>query len=341
MKEMLEKMLRAESLTLEETHRVFEGLIRDEPPELKAAVLTALRAKGETVTEILGMAQDMRRLAVGLPPGLSQALDTCGTGGDGAKTLNLSTLAAVVLSAMGVPIVKHGNRSVSSSCGSADLLEKLGLPLDLTPNAAAALFQETRFTFLFAPHYHPAMKAVSPVRKALQIRTIFNFLGPLANPAKVLYQVVGVPGPDRVRPFADVLKGLGLRSALVVHGEPGIDEISPCGKTTAAFFLNGGPIQQETWSTADLGISEVRLDRLRVSGVDEAVRRARDVLAGTGPEEDRQAVAVNVAAGLLVWGRVTRMPVGVAEAKSFLSDNRAAAHWDRIVQAAARLKSNA
>lgn len=339
MKDLLEKLLRRESLNLEEIHSLFEGLIQDTPPELKAAVLTALRAKGETVMEILGMAQEMRSHAVALPPDMAQALDTCGTGGDGSRSLNLSTLAALTVSSMGVPVVKHGNRSVSSSCGSADVLEGLGFPLDLSPDASFTLFKETRFAFLFAPAYHPAMKSVAPVRKSLQIRTIFNFLGPLSNPARVLFQVLGVPAAERVRPFAEVLKGLGLKSALVVHGEPGLDEISPFGKTQVSYFLDGGPLRDESWTPSDLGITVMRPDRLTVSGVQESVSRAKAILAGTAPPDDLQAVAINAAGGLFAFGRVKRMADSVAQAQDHLAGGHVKLHLERILQTAGRLKS--
>lgn len=338
MKEILEKLLRMESLTLQESHQFFDSLIGDTTPEMKAALLTALRAKKESIVEILGMAQQMRKHAVALPEAMREALDTCGTGGDGSRSLNLSTLSALVLSSMDLPVVKHGNRSVSSSCGSADLLEGLGIPLDLSPHASQALFQETHFTFLFAPLYHPAMKAVAPVRKALQIRTIFNFLGPLSNPAQVFHQVLGVPAADRVRPFAEVLKQLGLKSAMVVHGDPSMDEISPCGKTRAAFFSEGRPIQETVWTTDDFGIKQIRPEQLVVSDIQEAVKRAQAVLAGKAPREDIEAVAVNAAAGLWVFGKVKEMKEGVLRVKAHLETGRARQHLERIVQTAARLK---
>ena len=337
MKILLEKLLRAESLDLEDSHRLFDGLIRDTPPEMKAALLSALRAKKETETEILGMAQQMRKYAVALPPRMQEALDTCGTGGDGSRTLNLSTLSALLLSSMGVPIVKHGNRSVSSACGSADLLEGLGFPLDLTPDQAVSLFDSTRFAFLFAPLYHPVMKSVAAVRKALQIRTIFNFLGPLSNPAKVLHQVVGVPEAGRVRPFAEVLKLLGLKSAMVVHGEPGMDEISPCGKTQLSYFLDKGPIRDMTVTMEDLGCAPIRKESLTVNNIAEAVARARRALEGKGAEEDMTAVSVNAAAGLFITGKVKHLADGVSQARTHLAQGLAHPHFNRILQAAAKL----
>lgn len=339
MREILEKLLRREPLDIPETGQLFDSLIGDTPAEMKAALLAALRAKGETETEIAGMAQNMRRHAVSLPADLCDALDTCGTGGDGSRSLNISTLAAIVLSSMGVPIVKHGNRSVSSSCGSADLLEKLGLPLDLTPAGAAELFRRTRFTFLFAPLYHPAMKSVAPVRKALQIRTIFNFLGPLSNPAQVKFQILGVPARERVRPFAEVLKRLGLTSAAVVHGEPAMDEVSPCGKTFVACFINGGEIREETWSLSDLGISKVALETLSIANADESAVRSRQILAGAAESADIDSVAANAGAGLWITGKTRTVGEGVAQARAHIQHGEAGRHFDLIVKTATEIKA--
>ncbi len=339
MNDILEMLLQGKSLGLDDTRRLFEGLIGDEPPELKAAVLTALRAKGETETEILGLATQMRRHAVGLTPDFQDALDTCGTGGDGLRTLNLSTLAALLLSSMGVPIAKHGNRSVSSSCGSADLLEGLGLPIDLSVDQTIRLFRETRFAFLFAPHFHPAMKSVAPIRRAMGVRTIFNFLGPLSNPARVRYQILGVPSPERLRPFADVLKGLDLQAAAVVHGEPGMDEVSPCGQTRAAYFTGGGPVQETLWTPEDFGFAPVALDRLAVSGPQEAIKRARQIMDGKGSPEEITAVSVNAGAALWLTGRTRAVKDGAQEAARHLAAGGVGTHWDRIVLTARGLKN--
>ncbi len=341
MKAILEKLLNRGSLEVDETSRLFDALVGNTAPEMKAALLTALRAKGETETEIYGMALKMRQAAIPLPPDLREALDTCGTGGDGSRSLNLSTISALILSALGMPIVKHGNRSVSSTCGSADLLEKLGFPLDLPPESTVKLFRETRFGFLFAPLYHPAMKAVVPIRKILQVRTIFNFLGPLSNPAQVVFQILGVPSADRVRPFADVLKRLGLRSALVVHGEPGLDEVSPCGKTRAVYFLLQGPLKEEKWSPADFGLAPVPPDRLAVSGPEESVSRTRDILAGTGSPDDVSAVSLNAAAGLWVSGRTGTIADALTQVRACLFSGHARVHLDRILHVAQELKSHA
>ncbi|MBI4178801.1 anthranilate phosphoribosyltransferase [bacterium] len=336
-KNILEKLLRRENLDAAETARLFECLTSDAPGEIKAALLVALRAKGETVTEIAEMARCMRERAVRLPDSMCRAIDTCGTGGDGSRTLNLSTLSAITISSMGLPVVKHGNRSVSSSCGSADVLEGLGLPLNLTPDQSRALFEETRFAFLFAPHYHPAMKTIVPVRKALQIRTIFNFLGPLSNPARVDTQVLGVPEVQRVKPYAEVLKELGLKAAAVVHGQPCMDEVSPCGPTRVAYFRDGGSIREDEWTLDSLGIKPLKPQELQVSGAEEAVSRARAALSGKGPESDRTAIAVNAAAALYIYGEAQSLKEGVRKAADHLAGGEAARHWEKVVSAAGRL----
>lgn len=342
MKDLLEKLMAGQSLQPAETGELFRGLVREDVAgEMKAAVLTALRIKGETETEVLRMAQEMRSCAVRLPDDLRDAIDTCGTGGDGSRSLNLSTLSAIVLSSMGVPVVKHGNRSVSSSCGSADVLERMGFPIDLSPAQTSSLFRSARFVFLFAPHYHPAMKAVVAVRRAMQTRTIFNFLGPLSNPANVRYQVVGVPHATRVKPFAAVLKGLGLRSAAVVHGDPCLDEISPEGVTRVSYFLDGGPVTDVEWTPRDLGVAPFPVERLCIEGPDEAASRAREVLSGRGRVEDMDAVSMNAGAGMWIAGRAKTPAEGVSAARAHMKTGAVAEHWKKIVDMAAGLKSNA
>jgi anthranilate phosphoribosyltransferase len=289
-------------------------------PVRLAAFLTALRVRGETPDEIAAFAASMRTHCVRLdaPEG---AIDTCGTGGDGARTLNVSTLAALAAAGAGAVVAKHGNRSVSSSSGSADLLERLGVKIDCTPETAGRCLRETGFAFLFAPLYHPSMKHAMPVRRELGLRTVFNLLGPLCNPAGVRRQVVGIYSPALVRPICEALGELGAVKAMVVHSEDGLDEISPCAPTRFAIIENDR-IREERVCPQDLGLEPVPLDALRVNSPEEAVALARTVLDGAEVPA-RRAVVLNAAAALVVAGRAADMREGVALAGDSLDSGRA------------------
>lgn len=329
--DMLQALIGRRDLTAAEATELMNHLL---DPALDAAVkaglLTALRAKGETADELAALAARMRNLARRLPDEMRAAIDTCGTGGDGLCTLNVSTLSALTLSAMGVPVVKHGNRSVSSKCGSADLLEALGVPLQLDPDQALARFKKSGFVFLFAPAWHPAMKEIMPVRKALGVPTVFNLLGPLCNPARVDYQVLGVANPDLIDLFADALARLGVKRAAVVHGEPGMDEVSPCGDTHV-MIIGEGSIESSMWTLKDFGVTRVDPVDLRISGLEESVARARELISGRGRAADRVAVSINVAAALWVAGRADSLKAGCERAQETLATNAVAEHLEKII----------
>jgi anthranilate phosphoribosyltransferase len=281
-----------------------------------AAVLAALRAKGETGVEIAAAARAMRARA--LPVAIAdpgRAVDTCGTGGDGAETINISTAAALLAAAAGVPVAKHGNRSVSSRCGSADVLEAAGVRLELTPEAMAALHDEIGIAFLFAPRLHPAMKAVMPVRRALGVRTIFNLLGPLTNPAGVSRQVIGVWGPDVQDLMASALAELGARRALVVHSEDGLDEISVSAPTRVLEIQDGRVVDEMRLVPEDLGIGAHDPDSLKGGDVEENLRRMREILSGNDESAAAEAVAVNAAAALYVAESVESLQEGLEKAR--------------------------
>jgi len=298
-------------------------------PVRLAAFLVAMRLKGETPAEIAGFARSMRAHSVKIsaPAG---AIDTCGTGGDGCCTLNVSTLAALVAAAAGVPVAKHGNRSVSSSCGSADLLEKLGARIDCEPAASERCLAECGFAFLFAPRYHPAMKHAGPVRKELGLRTVFNLLGPLTNPAGVKRQVLGVYSPALVRPVAEALQSLGAEHALVVHSADGLDEISP-GAPTRFAELADGRIAEGEIDPAKLGLEPVSAESLKVLGIDNAAAVARAVLEGQQTPA-RQAVALNAAAALMVAGRAADLREGLEQAGRVLASGQAAGTLEDFVR---------
>ncbi|MBX3475070.1 MAG: anthranilate phosphoribosyltransferase [Planctomycetes bacterium] len=267
------------------------------PEALIAAILTALRAKGECTAELVGVTRALLARAGTLPGAPTPAVDTCGTGGDRSGTFNISTAAGLVAAACGVPVVKHGNRSVTSKSGSADVIEALRIPMQ-APGAAPA---HARFVFLFAPHFHPALARIGPVRKALGIRTVFNLVGPLANPARPDYQLVGVAAPERLIAMAETLRGLGRRRAFVVHGENGLDEATTAG-VTRLIEVDSDGLRERTIRAADFGLDECSLADLRGGDAAENARTIEAILAGTkGPARD--TVVLNAALVLLLTGR--------------------------------------
>ncbi len=309
------------------------GVIMDgvlEPAQV-AAVLIALRAKGESGVEVAAAARAMREraFAVSSPAG---AIDTCGTGGDGAGTINISTASALVAAAGGVPVAKHGNRSVSSSCGSADVLEALGVRLDLRTEALSILLDEVGIAFLFAQQLHPAMKAVVPIRKALGVRTVFNLLGPLTNPAGVRRQVVGVWGRDVQPLIAAALAELGADHAMVVHSDDGLDELSVTAPTTVIEVRDGAVIGRWSVVPGDLGIRVGDGDSLLGGGVEDNARRLCAILAGDERSAASEAVALNAAAALYVGGAVDGLAGGLERARLLLSTGAAGATLEALVR---------
>ncbi len=317
----LVSVVEGSSLSREDAAAAMNAVMDGEVSPVKlSAFLIALRAKGETSAEIAGFASSMREHCVKIP-GPAGAIDTCGTGGDGAHTLNVSTLAALVAAGAGVPVAKHGNRSVSSSSGSADLLEKLGLKIDCAPETAARCLAETGFCFMFAPLYHPSMKHAMPVRRDLGLRTVFNILGPLTNPAGVRRQVMGVYSPELVRPICEALGELGAERALVVHSADGLDEISPAANTHFADW-DGGKVAEGEISLGDLGLEPVPLEKLKVASPEESLEAARAVLSGDETPA-RSAVILNAGAAVMVGGRAGDLREGMELACSSLAGGKA------------------
>ncbi len=280
-REVLERLLAGESLSAATTEECFTALMAGEwsEPE-QAAFLVALRAKGETAGEVAAAARVLRSFAVPVATSRTPLVDTCGTGGDGAHTLNISTGAALVAAACGVTVAKHGNRSVSSRCGSADVLEALGVPLELEPEKLGALLDAVGFAFLFAPRLHPAMRAVMPVRRVLGVRTVFNLLGPLANPAGVKRQVVGVYSAAVMPLVAGALAELGAEHAWVVHGEDGLDELSVCAPTRVIEVRAGKITGELVVDPSKLGIPRAARADLAGGDAAENAKRLSAILAG-------------------------------------------------------------
>lgn len=313
MREVLELLLDRVDLGEDQA----ESLLRDltsgrMDPAVSGAVLAALRAKGETAEEVRGFARAMRDLAT--DPGIdaSAAVDVVGTGGDGSGSLNLSTGAALVAAAAGVPVVKHGNRSMTSRSGAADVLEAMGLPMPLESARAGRLFEETGFTFLFAPHYHPAIAAVGPIRRALGVRTVFNMLGPLTNPARPGYMVVGAFHLEAARLMAGALSGLDVERAMVIHGAAGWDEPTPIGEFHL-FEVTAGGVVETRRDPDDYGLARCRPEDLVGGSPEDNARSLLAVFEGErGPHRD--AVVLGASLALEVTGRAPGDAVETAAA---------------------------
>jgi anthranilate phosphoribosyltransferase len=312
------------SLSESDAHEAALALMTGEvSPAQVGGLLSALRVRGENGGEILGFARALREKAVRFPLSGDGLIDTCGTGGDGLATFNVSTLAGIVAAACGALVAKHGNRAVSSRCGSADLLEALGVRIDGPPQVAARCIGETGFGFLFAPRYHQTLRHLAPIRRELGFRSIFNLVGPLANPARVRLQVMGVPSIEYLRPVAEALRSLGAKRALVVHGHDGSDEISLVGPTSLCEVRPEG-LEELTIDPEDAGLPFCRPEDL--TGGDAAANAgiATRILNGErGPAHD--FVALNTAAALLVAGRAGSLREGAEMARDAILSFRARA----------------
>ena len=321
---LLDRLLDGESLAEDQAYELMHKLADGElPSALAGALLAGLRAKGETADEIRGFATAMRELAVHpeIPEG-APTVDTVGTGGDGSGSLNLSTGTGLLAAACGSRVVKHGNRSVSSRSGSADMLECLGMPLPLHEAAAVDCLQATNFTFLFAPAYHPAMKAVVPIRGALSVRTVFNVLGPLTNPAAPPYQLIGAYSKEAAKLMAETLSGMPLQRAFVVHGEPGWDEATPAGDFVL-YDVRPGSVIEETRSPGDYGLKICAPEALQGGDAEHNARELVRVFTGEDRGAHRDALLMGTSLVLEVQG-VAKDPVdGVAQATAAIDDGRA------------------
>jgi anthranilate phosphoribosyltransferase len=294
-----------------------------------AALLVALRMKGETVDELVGGARAMRAAAVAVPGVPADAIDTCGTGGDGAGTLNVSTAAGLVVAACGVPVAKHGNRAVSGAVGGADVLEAFGVRVTLSPEVAGACLREVGFAFLFAPVFHPAMRHAAAPRRELGLRTVFNLLGPLANPAGVRRQVVGVFAEGWVAPVAAALARLGCERGWVVHGAGGLDELALEGPSVVA-EVGDGRVRTRQVTAAEAGLPPAPPASLRVGSLAEAGARLQGVLDGQ-PGPARDVVCLNAAAALVVAGAARDLRAGATRAAAAIDAGAARALLSRLV----------
>jgi anthranilate phosphoribosyltransferase len=329
-KEAIAQAVAGKSLTMEEAALVMAEIMDGQvTPAQFGAFVTALRIKGETVEEIAGMARTMRARALKVSID-EPVVDTCGTGGDNSATFNISTGAAFVAAGAGVKVAKHGNRAMSSKCGSADVLEALGVKIELTPEQVAQCLIQVGIGFMFAPAFHPAMKYASAPRREIGIRTVFNILGPLTNPAGAQAQVLGVADGSLVERMASALKLLGCRHALVVHSEDGLDEITVTGKTSVS-EVAGGTVRSYTVTPESLGLPRATLSDLKGGTAAENAALLREVLAGGGGHA-RNAVLANAAAALVAAEKAQTLQEGVRLAKESIDSGRALAALDGLVE---------
>jgi anthranilate phosphoribosyltransferase len=331
LRNMLERLLCRQDLTEAEAGELLVALTdASMAPAMAGALLAGLRAKGVTAAEVRGFATAMRGLArrPSLPPG-PPAVDIVGTGGDASGSFNLSTGAALLVAAMGVRVVKHGNRSVSSRSGSADMLECLGLKLPLDETAAGDCLAATGFTFLFAPHYHPAMKEVAPVRRALGVRTVFNLLGPLTNPAEPPFSLIGAYSPDAAQLMAEAFSGMAIERVFVIHGDLGWDEPTPVGPFEL-YDVRPGRIERSVRDPLDLGMRRCTPNSL--AGGDAAHNAAglRSVFEGRDRGPHRDAIMLNTALALELTGAVESAAVGVRAASDALDRGDGARLLERL-----------
>jgi len=325
----LAQLLDRRDLSREDARESMNTIMRGDATQAQiAGFLIALRAKGETADEIAGCAEAMREHVLAVRPQREDLVDTAGTGGDGMRTLNISTAAALVAAAAGAGVAKHGNRAVSSASGSADVLEALGFQLDLEPERVARSIDELGFGFLFAPTHHPAMRHAAPVRRELATRTVFNVLGPLTNPAGARAQVVGVYSPGLVRTIADVLLQLGARRAFVVHGAGGIDELSPVGPNLVCEVVDG-TVRERTIDPEELGVERCSIEELAGGSPQENAEAIRKVFAGERGGK-REAILLNAAGAIAAGGHADDLREGIVLAREALDSGAAAARLGEL-----------
>lgn len=330
--ETLSKILAGQSLSQADSKKLFQHLVKGELNDTQiSAALVAMKMRGETPAELAGAAQAVLAVCKPFQRPAAPVVDSCGTGGDGHNTINISTTAGLVAASMGLAVAKHGNRSVSSRSGSADVLESLGLRTNLDPSDAAQQLANNRFCFLFAPHYHPGIKYAMPVRQTLKTRTLFNLIGPLVNPARPDAQLLGVYSPEWVRPMAETLQRLGVQRAMVVHGS-GLDELALHGPTLVT-ELRQGELHDYQVTAADFGLQSAPIEQLKGGDADCNAKILQQILAGTASTAQLQAVAMNVGALLYLAGHADDFNSAGNAALEHLASGQATQHLEKIQQA--------
>lgn len=326
----LDSLLAGEDLTHASAGDLLDTILAGDVPDAQvAAFLTAMRIKGATPAEVAGFAGSLRRHAVKVPVKSEGLIDTCGTGGGSVKTCNVSTASALVAAGAGLSVAKHGNRGITSGCGSADVLEALGVKIDAGPDKIAECIEKANVGFMFAPMFHPAMKHVQPIRKALGFRTVFNILGPLANPAGVRAQVLGVADAALMECMVESLQLLGATRAMVVHSD-GLDEISTLGPTQIV-ELKEGRISRSELDPRDLGISPPMVEQLKAQDAQDSARILKAIFAGTERGPKRDIVVLNAAAAVIVGGLAGDFESALKIAATSIDEGKAQAALDGLV----------
>jgi anthranilate phosphoribosyltransferase len=329
--EFIKPLLQGESLSFEQATSLLDIIFEGEVPEVQiAAFLTAMRAKGATAPELAGLAKSLRSHAVSVKVDVDNLVDTCGTGGAAVKTFNVSTASAIVAAGAGVYVAKHGNRGITSGCGSADVLEELGVKIDASAETVQECIKEAHIGFMFAPMFHPAMKYVQPIRKSLGFRTVFNILGPLANPAGAAAQVLGVGDEDLMQLVAEALKLLGTRYAMVVHSD-GLDEISISG-VTKIIELKEGQITSNELNPEDLGVKPANVEALKVKDAKASAKVLRDILSGKENGPCKDIVVLNAAAAIIAGRLADDFKSAIRLAETSVSDGGASACLEELIK---------
>ncbi len=329
MKDLLIKLANGNDLSETEAEMAMHLMMDGSATEVEiSAYLTLLRSKGETISELTGSARAMRDHALTVHAPSEILVDTCGTGGDEAGTFNISTTAAIIAAAAGVPVAKHGNRAASSRSGSADVLEALGVVIELTPEQATLCLRQTGLSFLFAQSFHPAMKQVAPVRRALGFRTMFNILGPLTNPARPKRQVLGTPSLEIARKMANVLKNLGMDHALVVHSDDGLDELSIAG-ASRVFEVKGDQLREFVVTPANFGLTVAPLAEVRGGSPTDNAHMIEQILNGESGAR-RDIAVMNAAAAIYVSGLADTLGSATAIAKAAIDSGAATRTLERL-----------
>lgn len=328
----LARLYAGEALDQDQAEQLFGQLVEGLLPEPSiAAMLIALRLRGETADELIGAARALRAADRDFERPDYLFADTCGTGGDGSGSINVSTAVAFIAAAAGLPVAKHGNRSITSRCGSADVLEHLGVKLDVSPQVSRRALDQTGICFLFAPAYHPGLRHAGPVRRSLKVRTIMNVLGPCVNPAEPPVQLLGVADPKLLEPVARTLAALGTKDALVVHGS-GLDEVALHGETQAV-RVRGGAFETMTIRPEDAGLTRCPVDALKGGGPEENAERLKALLMGYAPTAEAQVVALNAGALLMTAGLADDLRHGVALATDTIASGAGFNRLEAFVEA--------
>ncbi len=329
--EYINPLLQGESLSFEQATSLLDVVFEGDVPEAQiAAFLTAMRVKGPTSSEVAGLAKSLRNHAVKVEPGIENLVDVVGTGGAVVKTFNVSTAAALVAAGAGVYVAKHGNRAITSKCGSADVLAELGVKIDPGPEVVAECIKQAHVGFMFAPMFHPAMKYVQPIRKSLGFRTVFNILGPLANPANVPSLVLGVAEEGLMEMMAEALKVLGAKYAMVVHSD-GLDEISTAGVTKIA-ELKDGRIAHKELNPRDFGIEPADIEKLKVEDAETSARIVKDVLSGRETGSGKDIVVLNASAAIIAGGLAEDFASAIKLAEASIENGSAQDCLEKLIE---------